>query len=283
MAWQRTQQLLLAWYQTHRRDLPWRDVDNPYAVLVSEFMLQQTQVKRVVPVYHAFMTRFPTIIALADATAGEVIAAWRGLGYNRRAVALHRTAVAVTTRHGGVLPDDLQQLQALPGIGEYTARAVRTFGFGHDDAPVDTNVRRVITRAVLGAPSTPAGVGCVARELVPGGQGRTWNAALMDLGSAHCTARGPRCSDCPLRPVCRWGGSGEDPAGVHRRPVAPFAGSDRWHRGRLLDALRAGPVSEAALPDAAQAEDAHRAGHLAAALVADGLAEWDGGRLRLPS
>ena len=278
------QDALLGWYAEQRRDLPWRDCDDPYAVLVSEIMLQQTQVSRVVALFATFMRRFPTVADLAAATPGEVVAAWRGLGYNRRALSLHRAARQVADRHGGVIPSDLAALEALPGVGAYTARAVRAFAFGTDDAPVDVNVSRVLARAMTGAPVKGTAQRDTARAAVPAGRGRDWSAALMDLGATVCTARTPRCGDCPLRPHCAWAtAGGDDPATPGRRPTPQtFVGSDRYHRGRLLDALRDAPVHEHAIAAAAATHSPVTAARIAAVLVAEGLAEWDHATLRLP-
>ena len=274
---------LLAWYARHKRTLPWRDIDDAYAVLVSEIMLQQTQVSRVVPAFASFMARFPTPAALAHAPVADVVTAWQGLGYNRRAVALHRAAQAIVEQHGGRVPDDLAALQALPGIGSYTARAVLAFGFGRDVAPVDTNVARVLTRAVAGAALRPSELQALATAVVPAGAGRDWSAALMDLGATYCTSR-PRCADCPLAEHCTWArAGGDDPAAPRRRTgTETFAGSNRYHRGRLLDSLRCGSVAVGALATAAQLDDHDRAHAMAQALVDDGLAQWDAGVLRLP-
>jgi A/G-specific adenine glycosylase len=277
------QRELLAWYDGHKRSLPWRDIDDAYAVLVSEIMLQQTQVARVVPAFQSFLARFPTPTALAEAPVSAVVTAWQGLGYNRRAVALHRAAQAIVEHHGGQVPDDLDALLALPGIGAYTARAVLAFGFGRDDAPVDTNVARVLSRAVAGAALRPAQLQALATSMVPADRGRDWSAALMDLGATYCTNR-PRCDACPLAAHCAWAtGGGEDPAAPRRSAsTQPFAGSNRYHRGRLLDSLRCGPVASAALAAAAQLDDEVRAHAMAQALVDDGLAQWEAGVLQLP-
>jgi A/G-specific adenine glycosylase len=274
---------LLAWYDSHKRSLPWRDIDDAYAVLVSEIMLQQTQVARVVPAFEAFLTRFPTPAALATAPVAAVGTAWQGLGYNRRAVALHRAAQAIVEHHAGQVPDDLDALLALPGIGAYTARAVLAFGFGHDVAPVDTNVARVLSRAVAGEALRPAQMQALATSMVPPGRGRDWSAALMDLGATSCTAR-PHCARCPLAADCAWAADGGDDPAASRRATdtRPFAGSNRYHRGRLLDSLRCGPVGPAALASAAQLDDDDRARAMAQALVDDGLAQWEAGVLQLP-
>lgn len=275
---------LLAWYATQGRQLGWRETRDPYAILVSEIMLQQTQAARVEPAWRAFLDRFPTVSALADAPLADVLTAWRGLGYNRRAVSLHRCAVAIVERHSAAVPDDLAALRALPGIGEYTARAVLVFAFDRRAAPVDTNIARVLARVVAGRPLSRSQAQRIADELVPVEDPTTWSHALMDLGARVCTARSPECGGCPVVAACAWQGRGADPAaaGAHRpRPQGRFAGSDRFHRGRLVDALRAGPVARAELPTAAMGS-APMAERIAAALVADGLAEWAGDTLRLP-
>ena len=274
---------VLDWYDSNRRQLPWRDVDDPYLVLVSEIMLQQTQVSRVVPMFSSFVARWPTIGDLAAASRADVLRAWQGLGYNRRAVALHNAAQAVVERHGGVIPHDLDALRALPGVGEYTARAVLAFGFGDDVAPVDTNVRRVISRGIAGAPLTGRALQAAADAAVPRGRGRDWSAALMDVGSRFCGATA-RCGECPLTVHCAWSGVGADPAAAGKRtPPETFAGSTRFHRGRLLDALRVRPVARHDLAFAAHIDDGERLETLVAGLLADGLAEWDGETLRLPA
>jgi A/G-specific adenine glycosylase len=276
------QDAVLSWYSVSRRDLPWRDIDDAYAVLVSEIMLQQTQVSRVVVAYAAFLERFPDVRSLAAASRADVLQAWKGLGYNRRAVALHRAAAAIVEQYDGVVPRDLDALQALPGIGAYTARAVLAFAYGRDAAPVDTNIRRVLTRCVRGSSLQGVALQAAADAALPAGRSRDWNAALMDLGSQHCTAQ-PRCSTCPVRDLCAWAAAGgDDPAAGTQRSAAPFAGSQRYHRGRLLDALRAGDVPAGDVAAQAQVHDHEQASRLADGLVADGLAEWDGDRLRLP-
>jgi A/G-specific adenine glycosylase len=279
---------LLDWYAVEARPLAWRTTRDPWRILVSEIMLQQTQATRVEPLWLAFCARFPTPAALAAAPVGEVLTWWRGLGYNRRAVNLHRAATVIADEHGGVVPADLDGLLALPGIGDYTARAVQAFAFGLDAAPVDTNVGRVLARAVRGEVTGRAALQRLAQALVPEGRGHPWNQALMDLGARVCTARSPRCPGCPLERTCAWRStpSLEDPAasgGAAARPQAAFAGSDRYHRGRLVDALRGGPVAAGALLRAADLEDPARIDRITAGLVADGLAEWEAGLLRLPA
>ena len=230
-------------------------------MLVSELMLQQTQVTRVIPKYEAFMARFPTVASCAAAPVADVIRLWQGLGYNRRAVNLHRAAVAMGDR----VPDTLDALLALPGIGPYTARAVLAFAYERDVAVLDVNAARSLSR-VAGRRITQA----EADALVPLGAGWAWNQAVLDLGATVCT-NGPRCESCPVADHCAWRArGGDDPAGPVKRQ-STFEGSFRQRRGRLVDALRRGPV---AVTDADQ--DA------AATLVADGLAVEVDGLLSLP-
>lgn len=253
-------------------------------------MLQQTQVPRVVPRYEAFLELFPSASACAAAPAGDVVRAWAGLGYNRRAVNVHRAAVLVVERHGGSLPDDLEGLLALPGIGPYTARAVLVFAFERDIGLVDTNAGRFLARAAAGSPLDRAGAQRLADSLVPAGDGWAWGQAVFDLGALVCTRRAPACHRCPVRAACRWAAAGfpaPDPivgsAGISGGQPA-FAGSDRQGRGRLVAALRAGPVRPAELRSVmGWPSDPERSARVAATLVADGLAtESDDGTLSLP-
>jgi A/G-specific adenine glycosylase len=286
-----TQDAVLGWFQTTKRDLPWRWTRDPWAVLVSELMLQQTQVARVIPKYIAFLDRFPDPASCAAAPAGAVVQAWAGLGYNRRAVNLHRTAAAVVDRHAGRLPSTMEELLALPGIGPYTARAVSAFAFELPAAIVDTNVARVLARAVGGRRLAGGEVQALADGLVPSAQSWVWNQALLDLGALVCTSRAPRCQVCPLAAngACAWFEAGRpepDPAagsaGTSGRQ-STFAGSDRQGRGRLVAALRRGPVPNDRLAQVAGwPEDPARAARAAAGLVADGLAADTGDGLALP-
>jgi A/G-specific adenine glycosylase len=273
------------WAPGVRRDLPWRATRDPWAIIVSETMLQQTQAARVVPKYESFLARFPTVASCAAARVGEVVDAWGGLGYNRRAVYLHRLATTVERRHQGTVPADLDALLALPGIGPYTARAILAFAFERDVAVVDTNIGRVLAR-LTGSRLGPADAQQIADRLVPDRAGWAWNQSMLDLGALVCVAQSARCAQCPVYDACLWRGRGADPAvasaGVSRGQ-SRFAGSDRQGRGRLVDALRLGPVDRDGLalvtgwPD-----DVPRAQRIAAALVADGLACWAGDRLVLP-
>ena len=263
------------WAASLPRSLPWRDTRDPWAILVSETMLQQTQVARVVPKYHAFLERFPDAGAAAASPAGALVEAWAGLGYNRRAVHLHGAARVVVRDHEGTFPSTLEELLALPGIGPYTARAILTFAFERDAAVLDTNVARVLARQ-HGRALRAREAQTLADELVPTGRGWWWNQAMLDLGALVCTKRSPRCADCPVRVTCEWRGEGLDPAigsagvGVVQ---SRFAGSDRQGRGRLVDALRRSPVrfDELALV-MGWPNDLARAERVAAGVVADGLA-----------
>lgn len=233
------QSRILGWYAENRRDLPWRRTVDPYAILVSEIMLQQTGVDRVAPAYERFLARFPSFAALAEASRLEVLRAWAGLGYNRRAVQLHELAKAVVERHGGILPSDPAALRALPGIGPYTQAAIESFVFGRDRAALDTNVRRVVDRVVLGGTGRPGEIGAAAASLVPPGQGATWNQALMDFGAIQCVATSPGCLICPLGDLCRAAPVAPGRAGrAIREKSEKFVGSRRYYRGRVVAVLR---------------------------------------------
>lgn len=242
------QQRLLDWYRANARDLPWRRTRDPYRILVSEVMLQQTQVDRVTPKYQEFLRHFPTIEALATAPTADVIRVWSGLGYNRRAINLQRTAQAVVARHGGVMPEDLDALQSLPGIGPYTAGAIACFAFEQDVGFVDTNIRRVLHRLFFG-PELPEERAAMrelrdlASRIIPPSQGYQWNQALMELGALQCTVRKPACLTCPLHAHCRAYPQIQDlladhRAGTRRKSDEPFTGSNRYYRGRVVEALR---------------------------------------------
>lgn len=295
---------LLAWFAAEARDLPWRRTRDPYRILVSEVMLQQTQVDRVVPKYHSFIERFPTLQALAEAPTAEVIRFWAGLGYNRRAVNLQRTAREVLDRYGGVFPRDVAALAALPGIGPYTAGAIACFAFEQDVAFMDTNIRRVIRRA-LADPATETGDAellALARAAVPPGRGWAWNQGIMELGALICTADAPACWRCPVRDTCRDYAArcAADellltPSPASRRRIAerrepPFAGSSRYFRGRIVATLRTLP-SGAALtlaelgPHVRPEYAGDDEGWLVAlieGLVRDGLLLFEDGAVRLP-
>jgi A/G-specific adenine glycosylase len=279
---------LLGWFERRRRDLPWRRTRDPWAVLVSEVMLQQTQVDRVVPRWTSFLRRFPSAVACAAAPVGDVVDEWAGLGYNRRAVNLWRTAVAVTERHRGQLPSTLPELLALPGVGPYTARAVLAFAYEADVGVVDTNVGRTLARRA-GRPLRAREVQTLADGAVPAGQGWAHNQAMLDLGATICSARAPACEACPLQQGCAWAAAGRpepDPAlgsaGVSGRQ-ARFEGSDRQGRGRLVAALLGGPVRRVDLAAAmGWPGEPQRAERVAAAVVRDGLAVVTDDRYELP-
>lgn len=275
------------------RDLPWRTTRDPWRVLVSEVMLQQTQAPRVVEPFGRFVAAFPTPAHCADAGAAEVVRAWSGLGYNRRALNLHRAALAIVERHGGRVPDELGALLELPGVGPYTARAVLAFAYERPIGVVDTNVLRVLARAVAGRPLATRPAQSLADRLVPTRDAWRFNQALFDVGAGCCRARAPRCGTCPLTGCCRWraasavevaasGAVVPDPAAAGRRRQSTFAGSDRQGRGRLVGALRAAPVHSSALALASGwPDDPDRALRIAAALVQEGLACWRDGTLAL--
>lgn len=276
-------ELLLEWSVESGRDLPWRRTRDPWSILVAEVMLQQTQVARVVSRWSAFLDRFPTVVACATAEAADVIDEWAGLGYNRRAVALHRLAVECSARHGARIPDSLDALLGLPGVGRYTARAVLVFAFERRVGVLDTNVGRVLARR-CGRPLRPAQAQGIADAAVPDGSAWAWNQAMLDLGALVCTARTPRCGSCPLAEGCAWFTAGRpepDPAtgsaGVGRGQ-SPFDGSNRQGRGRLVDALRRrGHVAaDEVAATAGWPDDEPRARGVAKGLVIDGLAVDDG-------
>jgi len=279
-----------AWSLEHRRDLPWRRTRDPWAILVAETMLCQTQANRVAVRFEAFLDRFPTAGACAAAPVGAVVAEWVGLGYNRRAVHLHRAATLVRERHEGRIPADLSELRALPGVGPYMARAVLAFAFERDVGVVDTNAARILARAVTGRRLGAAEAQATADALVPPGEGWGWNQTMLDFGATVCRARGPGCGHCPVVAHCAWARAGHpepDPARSSAGttgPQSPFSGSDRQGRGRLVAALAAGPI--AACEVAAVAgwnEDPERAERVARGLVADGLAlQGADGSLRFP-
>jgi A/G-specific adenine glycosylase len=242
------QQQLLGWFRANRRDLPWRETRDPYRILVSEIMLQQTQVERVIPYYLAFLQRFPGVTALAASPTAEVIRVWAGLGYNRRAVNLQRTARYVATELNGHFPSTVQALRELPGIGPYTAGAIACFAFEQDVAFLDTNMRRVLHRFWFGvdvpAPTaTDRMATTIAEAAIPQGNGWEWNQALIEFGALQCTARKPACVICPLQSQCAafpeiQSALATLPKGVRLKREAPYSGSNRFYRGRVIAALR---------------------------------------------
>ena len=271
---------VLRWYAAHARDLPWRRPGtSPWSVLVSEIMLQQTPVARVLPAHAAWLARWPTPPSLAAAAPGDAVRQWGRLGYPRRALWLHATARILTDEHAGQVPASAQALRELPGVGAYTAAAVASFAFGQRHAVLDTNVRRVLARLVQGVEfpprTTSAAEVMLAESLLPTEPARAsrWSVAVMELGALVCTAASPACTGCPVARQCAWRRAGSPPAPARPAGQPRYEGSDRECRGRLLGVLReaAGPVPAARL-DAAWPDQAQRARALAA-LVADGLAE----------
>jgi len=280
---------LNGWFRIHARPLPWRAPGfGAWGVLVSEFMLQQTQVSRVIPRLEEWLTAWPTPADLAAAPPAEAVRRWANLGYPRRALWLHRAATEIRDRHGNVVPREVDDLLALTGIGDYTARAVAVFAYGDRHPVVDTNTRRVIARAVAGRsqPGPPA-----KRDLddmaalLPAEreEAAVLNAAMMELGALVCTARAPRCEACPIAASCAWRAAGYPDTGDTRRKQSRYEGSDRQARGAVLRMLRAAPGHEvplpAVLPEWADPLQRDRA---VDSLIADGLAEAVDGMLRLP-
>lgn len=278
---------ILDWYADNARDLPWRRHDaTPWGILVSEIMLQQTPVVRVLPVWEEWMRRWPTPADLAAEPPGEAVRHWGRLGYPRRALRLHACAKAITIEHGGEVPSDHATLLALPGIGEYTAAAVASFAFGGSHPVLDTNVRRVLGRTVRAEEYPPTATTAaerrLAHDLLPLVGAPVWGVAVMELGALVCTARSPQCERCPVQAQCAWRLAGK-PRGQARKGQT-YDGTDRQCRGRLLAVLRAahGPVPKTAL-DAAWDEPVQRERALDG-LITDGLAEvLDDGTYRLPT
>ncbi|MEW2485238.1 A/G-specific adenine glycosylase [Streptomyces sp. NPDC048411] len=281
---------VIGWFDQHARDLPWRRPEaGAWGVMVSEFMLQQTPVNRVIPVYEQWLARWPRPADLAAEPPGEAVRAWGRLGYPRRALRLHGAAQAITERHGGDVPSEHSQLLALPGIGEYTAAAVASFAYGQRHPVLDTNVRRVFARAATGIQyppnATTAAERKLARALLPDEDERAarWAAATMELGALVCTAKNEDCTQCPIATQCAWRLAGKPAHEGPPRRGQTYAGTDRQVRGRLLAVLREAvtPVSQAAL-DTVWDEPVQRARALDG-LVADGLVEpLTGGQYRLP-
>lgn len=277
------QDAILDWYAANGRDLAFRRTKDPYAILVLEAMAQQTQAARAADRWERFMARFPTVEVLAVASPADVLREWQGLGYDRRGLNLWRAAGVIVTEHGGKVPSDLAALEALPGVGPYTARAVAAIAFGAPVGAVDTNVRRVLSRIVVGA--TPVGEAASARAFqaladaaVPVGRSAAWTHALMDLGATVCRAASADCSTCPAAFWCAFATSG---ASVRRAPrtrtaerATPFASTNRWLRGRILDRLRAADASSwVTFTGPLGAHDADAVTRALAALATDGLIE----------
>ena len=281
---------VLGWYAEHARDLPWRGPDrSPWGVLVSEVMLQQTPVDRVVPAWEAWMTRWPRLGDLAQEPAGEAVRQWGRLGYPRRALRLHAAAQACRDRFDEQVPATYEDLLSLPGVGDYTAAAVLAFAYGQRSVVLDTNVRRVLARLVTGqeraGPSISSAERAMATALVPehDAVAATWAVAVMELGALVCTASAPRCHTCPVSHLCTWRLAGSPPHDAPARPSQRFVGTDRQVRGLLLSVLRESrdPVGQPAL-DAVWHDPVQRARALDG-LVADGLVEpLAGSYYRLP-
>jgi A/G-specific adenine glycosylase len=277
------------WYADRARDLPWRRPEaTPWSILVSEVMLQQTPVSRVLPAHSAWMARWPEPVALAAASPADAVRQWDRLGYPRRAVRLHASAQLITSRHGGRVPASAEQLRDLPGVGAYTAAAVASFAFGQRHAVLDTNVRRVLARLVRGeflpGPAQSAAEVRLAESLLPddGPAAARWSVGLMELGALVCLAARPRCSECPVAAQCEWLNRG-CPRPPRRRAAPAYLGSDRQCRGRLLAVLRdaSGPVGAEAL--AVAWHDSGQRARALAALIADGLVDrHPDGSLGLP-
>ena len=278
---------VLRWYARHARDLPWRRSGaTPWAVMVSEFMLQQTPVARVEPSWHEWMQRWPTPAALAAEPAGEAVRAWGRLGYPRRALRLHAAATAIVERHEGNVPADVGALRALPGVGAYTASAIAAFAFGQRVEVLDTNVRRVYARVyagtddAVGTPTVLERSAALAR--VPQQSAATYSVAVMELGALVCRARAPQCNHCPVASQCRWLSLGR-PAPQIRRRTQSYEGTDRQARGRLLAVLRDSPHPVTAGVLDASWHDPDQRVRALDGLIADGLVETVGNSYRLPT
>jgi A/G-specific adenine glycosylase len=300
-------QRIAGWFDENARSLPWRDPGcSPWGIMVSEFMLQQTPVVRVLPVWEEWLRRWPEPAALAAEPSGEALRAWGRLGYPRRALRLHAAAAAIVERHGGAVPAGREELLALPGVGTYTAAAIASFAFGLPETVVDTNIRRVHARAVTGnalpSPALTAAELRLADALMPAGNTKSWNAGVMELGAVVCTARSPRCNECPLLDQCAWVAAGRpEPHYVPKGQA--WAGTDRQVRGAIMAVLRqartpvprelllgsvdlvdggAGHGAELARLLALGASDEQLARSLEG-LLADGLAEAVPAGVRLPN
>ncbi len=276
---------LLQWGAPNLRDLPWRRTRDPWRILVSEVMLQQTSVERVLPKYEAFLQRFPSPLALAQSQLGDALQLWLGLGYPRRCRNLHASAVRIVQEHNGKVPSNMDALLALPGVGPYTARAVLCFAFEEVVGVVDVNVSRVLSR-IEGSSMRAHLLQELADGLVPQDSAWVWNQVVMDFGAQQCTARTPQCSTCPVRSLCRWKARGVDPAlgsaGVSRAQVR-FSGSDRQARGRAIRAVIDGMSAPTLIVDAMQlSHDPERAERLLNDLVAEGLLIRRGRGINLP-
>ena len=272
--------IVFEWFAKNKRDLPWRRTTDPYAICLSEIMLQQTQVDRVIPKWTAFLLAFPTWKDLAEASTADVLRLWQGLGYNRRAVMLHRLAKAVIDL-GGELPKDIDAMKELPGIGDYTANAIAAFAFKDAKAaPVDTNISRIFRRVARPSIADPKSMQRLAKKMAPKDVW-TWNHALMDIGALHCTARGHLWGFCPLAPL--HGSKERDEPWLVKKSLGKFTESDRYFRGRIVDALRENQCSVSALrkmePMNTLAND--RFSTILDRLIRDGVLEKKNGKVRL--
>ena len=267
---------LLRWYDRHERPLPWRHT-SPWGVLVSEFMLQQTPVDRVLPVWDAWLARWPTPPDLASDSVADALRAWGRLGYPRRARWLHQSAVVLTDQHGGVVPNDPDALRALPGVGEYTTAAVLAFAFGQRSLVLDTNVRRVVSRTVSGIAQPTTHITAAERDradtLWPRTHTRSarWSAAVMEFGALVCTAKRPACDVCPVQRTCTWTQAGQPIPTAPFARQAPYEGSDRQARGRIMALLRDSPRPVGGAPLRATWSDDEQRERALAGLVSDGL------------
>ena len=275
------------WWDSEKRDLPWRISRDPWAILVSEFMLQQTQASRVVEKYKTFLERFPNPTTCANSTPGKVIELWSGLGYNRRAINLHRTAKTIAEKHKGTVPDELSLLLDLPGIGDYTARAILAFSFEKDVAVVDVNVKRVLSR-LEGRTLSMKEAQSIADQNLPTGEGWRWNQAMIEIGATICTARKTKCDKCPLKETCTWtkNQAATDPAiSAKSKKLETFEGSDRQGRGKLINALRNEPIMGKDVPQIlGWANDHKRCKRVLEKLEKDGLIVIaDSGKISLPN
>lgn len=277
---------LAIWFQAHQRDLPWRRDPTPWGVMVSEFMLQQTPVQRVLPVWDQWLNRWPTPAALAVEPAAEAIRAWGRLGYPRRAMRLHAASVAITEQHAGAVPSSYEALVALPGVGDYTAAAIVSFAFGGRALVMDVNIRRFLARYFRGEATAPAHITAAEREmaraLVPWNEPATWAAATMELGQTICTARDPACDRCPVAAGCAWLGAGKP--GAEQRTTRPqkYEGTDRYVRGLIMARLREGPADMAELR-ALRPMDPIQLDRALDSLISDGLVDPSGAdRFSLP-
>jgi A/G-specific adenine glycosylase len=267
---------ILAWFDARGRSFPFRGIADPYAILVSETMAQQTQISRATEKWTGFVARYPTVEALAAAAPADVLREWRGLGYNRRALNLWRAAQAIVQEHGGRVPSDLAALERLPGVGPYTARAVAALAFGQPVGAVDTNVRRVLGRIVGGTTQPGAReLQAIADAIVPRDRPGDWTHALMDVGATICKPIRPACPTCPAAAWCAFAQAGSDPRTPTRRPSRDpaFAATSRWLRGRLLDRLRDEGDGWTALAAPLGDHDAAAVERALAAMERDGLVE----------